>query len=113
MAAYAVADTVNGGVEPAFVAVANGDTFPNDGKTKLVVKNGNAGACTVTINSVRPCSQGSDHDQSGVVTASTGIRVFGPFDPGRYNDVNGNVTVSTYSVTATVTAACFRDNSFA
>jgi hypothetical protein len=113
MATYAVADTANGGVEPTFVAVANGDVFPNDGKTLLLVKNGNASPTVVTVNSVRPCSQGGDHDQTGSVTATTGIRTFGPFDPGRYNDSSGNVTITTYSVLTTVTAAAVRINTFA
>lgn len=108
MAAYTVYPIDLTGDSKAYVTPANGDTFANDGKTFLHVKNANAGTCTVIVNSIRPCNQGADHDVSVVVAATTGDEMIGPFDPNRFNDASGNVTVSSYSVTATVSVAAIR-----
>ncbi len=92
------------GVAPSFVAVAASDTFPNDGKTYIEVKNGNAGADTVTVTAQSTCNQGVLHDSVTSVPATTGDKVIGPFEPTRFNNSSGQCTV-THSVTATVTCA--------
>ena len=81
---------------------ANGDTFTNDGHTFLHVKNANAGACLVTINSVKPCDQGVDHDPAVSVAATTGDEMIGPFPIARFGSP---VTVISYGVTASVSVA--------
>ena len=92
------------GLAPAFAAAAaGGDTFANGGRAILHVKNGGAGSINVTINSVKPCDQGFDHDVVVAVPAA-GERIIGPFDPARFNDSSGNVSV-TYSGVTTVTVA--------
>jgi len=96
------------GDDKAYATPTNGDTFANDGRTFLHVKNANAAACTVTINSIRACDQGQDHDVVVVVAATTGDEMIGPFDPARFNNSSGNVTVTTYSVTASVQVAAIR-----
>jgi hypothetical protein len=61
----------------------NGNMFDNDGKTRLVVHNGDATSKTVTITGV-PCS----HGRSGniVQAVAAGERaVFGPFDQNLFN----------------------------
>jgi hypothetical protein len=108
VAAYTVYPTALSGDSKAYVTPASGDTFANDGRTILHVKNANAGTCTVTVNSIKPCDQGTDHDVVVVVAATTGDEMIGPFDPGRFNDSSGNVTVTTYSVTASVSVAAIR-----
>lgn len=107
MATLTVQDTVQTGLAPVFSAVSSSDVFTNDGRTVVEVKNGNASADTVTINSIRACNQGFDHDAGGSVPGTTGDRIYGPFDPARFNDSNGQITI-THSITATVTCAVFR-----
>ena len=108
MAAYTVYPIALTGDSKAYVTPASGDTFANDGHTFLHVKNANVAACTVTIDSVRPCDQGTDHNIAVVVAADTGDEMIGPFPVARFNDSSGNVTVTTYSVTSSVTVAAVR-----
>lgn len=95
------------GVTPTFGPVAASDVFANDGRTVIEVKNANAGADTVAIDSIVACNQGGDHDGGSVVAATTGDKIFGPFDPTRFNNSNGQVTI-THSVTSSVTCAVYR-----
>lgn len=92
------------GLAPSFSAASvGGDTFVNDGKTVLHVKNGGASEITVMVNSQQPCNYGFDHDLQVAVPAS-GERIIGPFRQDRFNDANGQVVV-TYSDTTSVTVA--------
>lgn len=101
MAQITVQKITLSGLDPAFVAAdAAGDSFANDGKTVLHVKNGSAGAITVTINSERACSFGFDHDAEVSVPAG-GERVIGPFYPSRF----GTTVTTSYSAVASVTVA--------
>ncbi len=100
------------GLQPVYTAVNASDTFvpPAAGGAAafLHVKNGNAGACTVTVVEKAPCSFGSTsptHDLSVSVPATTGDRMIGPIPAERYLDPTTGVATVTYSVTATVTAA--------
>lgn len=84
MAALTVARSVIGGVAPNVqAAAAGGDTVVNNGRTILWIDNASAGSITVTVDSEQLCSQGSTHDQTIVVPA-TSKRVAGPFDPTRF-----------------------------
>jgi hypothetical protein len=79
----------------AYVTPANGDTFANpDGRVILHFKCSGTQK-TVTINSVRPCDQGTDHDITITVPATTGDEMRSGFSPTRFNDAAGNVTIST------------------
>jgi hypothetical protein len=93
------------GDSKAYVTPANGDTFVNDGKTALHVKNANAGTCTVTIASAVNCNQGVNHPVVVVVAATTGDEIIGDFDPARFGST---VTITSYSVTASVLVAAIR-----
>jgi hypothetical protein len=94
------------GIAPSFVAAdAGGDTFSNDGRTFLHVKNGGGSAITVTIDSVAPCNYGFDHDLQVTVNAGA-EQIIGPFEPKRFN-TDGKVSVS-YSDVTSVTVAAFR-----
>ncbi len=105
MAVYTIYPYSQAGDSKAYVTPANGDTFPNDGKTFLHVKNANAGTCTVTIASPTTCSQGGTHPTVVVVAATTGDQMIGDFDVGRYGST---ITVTSYSVTASVLVAAIR-----
>jgi hypothetical protein len=103
MAAYTVYTTDLTGDSKAYTTPpANGDTFANDGHTFLHVKNANAGSCLVTIDSVKPCDQGQDHNVAVTVAATTGDEMIGPFPISRFGSV---VTVISYGVTASVSVA--------
>ena len=91
---------------PAYVSAAASDVFPNDGKTFLHVKNAGGSPDSVVVNSVTPCDQGADHDVTVSVTNAQ-ERMIGPFPPARFNDANGNVTV-THSFLTSVTVAALR-----
>lgn len=92
------------GLAPTFAAASSGgDTFANDGRTVLHVKNGSAAAITATVDSVTACDQGFDHDAAVSVPAG-GERVIGPFDQRRFG---ATVTVN-YSATASVSVAALR-----
>lgn len=107
MAVLALQVAALAGLAPAFVAAsAGGDTFSNDGKTVLHVKNGGAAAVTVTVDSVAPCNQGVDHNAVVSVPAG-GERVIGVFPPGRFNTTAGQVAVS-YDVVTSVTVAALK-----
>jgi len=99
------------GLEAAFVAAdEEGDSFVNDGRVFLHVKNGALASVTVTIDSVVLCDQGHDHDINVVVPAAgeeeSGERLIGPF-PKRFNDENNMVSVA-YSAASDVTVAAVR-----
>lgn len=87
-------------------ASANGDQFANTGKEFLYVKNGGAGAITVTFDCPNACSFGvtnAAHDL--VISVNNSVEsMIGPFETGRFNDANAMVQV-TYSNTSSVTVA--------
>lgn len=104
MATLAVQKITPAGTGPTYGAAAGGgDQFTNDGRTQFHVKNGSGSSINVTVNSIAACSQGFDHDLVVAVPAG-GERMIGPFEPARFNDSNGLVSV-TYSAVTTVTVA--------
>jgi hypothetical protein len=107
MANYTVQSVGQSGLNPNYVAVSASDTFDNDGRTMLHVKNGGGSAVTVTVNAEKPCNQGFLHNV--VVSVPAGAeRMIGPFDKAFYvNESTGKATV-TYSATATVTVAAIK-----
>jgi hypothetical protein len=97
------------GDSKAYVAAdVAGDTFPNDGKTFLHYKNTNAATRTVTANSIRPCDQGFDHNETCVVGATTGDEMMGTFPPSRYNDPTTGLVGVTYDAVTNLTVAALR-----
>jgi hypothetical protein len=75
----------NGGAQLTEVTpdAVNGSMFDNDGRTRLVVHNGDAASKTVTIRAVS-CSHGRSVDVVQVVAAGARA-VFGPFDQSLFN----------------------------
>lgn len=93
------------GLKPSFVAAAeDGDTFVNNGRTFLHVKNEDTvDVRTVTINSLVDCNQGHDHNIE-VEIPKEEERIIGPFSPSRFNSNTGVVSV-TYDDHSDVTVA--------
>lgn len=95
------------GVEPTYVAcAAGGDAFMNDGRIFIHVKNGGAASRTVTVDSIRPCNQGVDHNAVVAVPAGD-ERMIGAFNKARFNDANGKAQI-TYDNEADLTIAAVR-----
>ena len=106
MANYSAQKTTHAGVTSNMVAVSSTDTFANDGRTILEVKNASASSVTVTIVSQQQCNHGFTHNIT-VAVAAGATSLIGPFNPTRFNDpVTGLVTVQ-YSATASVTAGLY------
>lgn len=93
------------GLEPSFAAAAeDGDTFVNNGRTFLHVKNADTiDARTITIDSLVDCNQGHDHNIE-VEIPKEEERIIGPFSPSRFNSNTGVVSV-TYDDHSDVTVA--------
>ena len=71
------------------------DTFTNDGATLLVIRTAVASPPNITIASPTNCNYGFNHPVEVTPGAALNDQVIvGPFDPGRFNDDEGNVTVS-------------------
>ena len=95
-------------ITPSFAAASSGgDTFENNGRTLLYIKNANVGASrTVTINSLVNCNQGHDHDVEVTVAASS-EEMTSFFPMARFNNTTGSASV-TYSTEADLTIAAIK-----
>jgi hypothetical protein len=105
MATYTPVNPGIAGAATALTAVASSDKFTNSGNMILHVKNASGGSINVTIKDQTSAPAGaSSHDDDVVVAVANGTeKLFGPFEPERFNDTNGQVTVQ-YSATSSVTA---------
>jgi len=93
------------GLTPVFVlADKDGNSFTNDGKVILYIKNGGDSPVTVTIDSQHLCNYGFDHNVVVVIPA-TEERIIGPFRQDRFNDATGKVVVAYSGVTSVTVAA--------
>lgn len=105
MANLTTQTVVGSGLAPAFAAAAaGGDKVAPGDDTFLVVKNADASAKTVTVDSARPCDQGVDHDLVVVVPAG-GERWIGPLVANRFAGADGLVSVSYSAVTSVTVGA--------
>ncbi len=105
MALLTVQTVTKDGITATYAAAAAaGDTFANNGKTFIIVKNANVStARTVTIDSLTSCNYGHDHNIAVSVPASS-EKWIGPFETTRFNSAAGIVT-ATYSSEADLTVA--------
>lgn len=79
---------------PALVlATEAGDLCPNDGTTFLLFENGATQQVVVTVDSIRACSHGQDHNSVTTVPVSE-RRIIGPFDRGRFNNPAGKLVIT-------------------
>jgi hypothetical protein len=89
----------------AVACTAGGDTCPNDGRTFLLFENGDAASHTITVTPAK-----TTLNQPGVGTvekANVALAVgagdeglLGPFPPGMFNDINGNLAITYSAVTS-------------
>jgi hypothetical protein len=112
MAVLALQEVVRTGLNPSLGAAAEaGDSFPNDGRVYLRVKNAHADqARTVTVASQKAASavpQGTAKADVVVAVPGTQERWIGPFDPTAFNDANGRCVV-TYDEHADVTVGAIK-----
>lgn len=92
--AIAVQTITRTGLEPAYAAAAaaaDGNSFPNDGRTFLAVVNG-ATDVEVTLKIARTID-GQAAVNPTVTVPATETRMIGPFPPGIYNQTDGSVHV--------------------
>lgn len=105
MAVLTVQDVTVSGLTPAYAAAsAGGDTFVNNGRIMLHIKNGGASPITVTIVSAKTCNFGFQHDITVTINASS-EKMIGPFPPERFNNDSGMVQVNYSAVTSVTVAA--------
>jgi hypothetical protein len=107
MAELTVQQLSRAGIELSLsAAAAGGDSFPNNGDTLFVVKNGNTAERGVTFAIQRTVdSQSVTGRTVTAVTAAT--MLVGPFPTEIYNDSDGLVQV-TYSSEADLTVGALR-----
>ena len=98
MATLTVKQAILTGVDPAYeAATGGGDAFLVGKGMYLHVKNTDTSSHTVTVNSVKNCDQGADHDSVTTVPATTGERIIGPFeDVDRWGDPITKLAAITY-----------------
>lgn len=97
---------VDGQVITLAAAAGGGDTFNPGNGVSLRVKNGDASAKTVTVESHVPCNQGGTHNLVVVVAAGDTVDI-GPLPASRFGDAAG-VGHITYSAVTSVTIAAVR-----
>lgn len=97
MADIIVYPTILTGLDPDAVpfedALVGGDLCPNDGTTFIFFENGATQEVVVTVNSIRPCSHGQDHNSITTVPVSK-RRMIGPFDRARFNNAAGKLEIT-------------------
>ncbi len=113
MAALTIQQATRAGITPTYAAAAaGGDTFANDGRTFLHVKNGGASPITVTIESQLTAAEiraGTAEADNAVVVTNAQERIIGPFAKDAWNSDLGLVEIS-YTAVTTVTIAAISVN---
>lgn len=105
MTVLTVQDVTAAGIIPSYAAASTGgDTFANNGRVMLHVKNGGASSITVTIVSAKTCNFGFQHDLTVTIDAGS-EKMIGPFAPERFNNDSGLVAVNYSAVTSVTVAA--------
>lgn len=111
MTALTVEDTGVGAnsLTPTFVAAtAAGDTFVNDGRVMLYVKNGDVSPITVTVVTPVSLRGGIGVEDPPTTVPATDEEIIGPFDPSLFNAADGTGVLVTYSADTSVTVAVIR-----
>jgi hypothetical protein len=106
-----VQNVVKAGLSPALAAAStytDGDSFPNDGRTFLWIKNSST-SVTVTITTTVTTGGYAVADQTcAVASTDTNGKFLGPFDPNVFNDANGYVNIDYGTATTNITHGAFR-----
>jgi hypothetical protein len=107
MAELTVQQIDRDGLEPSLASAASGgDTFDNDGRTFLWVKDTGTTAPTVTI-AIQKTVDGQSVTGRTVAVESGEERLIGPFPPTEYNNSDDEVEIS-YDDETDVTVAAVR-----
>lgn len=113
MAALTTQHPAQAGVALTYAAAAvGGDSFQNNGREMMHIKNGSGSPVTVTftsgLSSGNKCSFGvaaAAHDKV-VTVGATSDALVGPFNKDQFNDATDGLTLHvTYSAVTTVTVA--------
>lgn len=108
MAALATQQAVPAGLNPSYVACASGgDTFVADGRTALVVKNGDSSSHTVTIASKKAAVPGLSVANLAV-TVPAGAERHILVDGVSYTDATTGAASITYDAVTGMTIAAIR-----
>lgn len=75
------------------VVIANTYYFPNDGRTKLFVRNATGSTCVVTIETPKTVDGLAVTDRTVSVATAKEFEI-GPFPPDTYNNDSGQVKVT-------------------
>lgn len=114
MALGAVQEPGPAGAAPSYATPGLTDSFKNNGRCLLHVKNASGSPITVTIDDPRSSqpvgATAFNPDVVVTVPATTGDRIIGPFPVGRFNDDNGAINL-VFSAVTSVTAAVFQAGS--
>ena len=107
MAELSVQTMTIDGIVPSYGAAASGgDTFANDGKTFLHVKNGGGSSINVTLSSqVTNPPAGTAATNKVIAVAAGAEKMIGPLPANGWNDANGQVHVNYSAVTSVTLAA--------
>lgn len=107
MAVLTVQQAVLAGLTPTYAAASvGGDSFANDGRIFLHVKNSDSSSHVTTVASQKPTVPGYTPANNAVtVPITTGDKIIGPFDPTVWNDADGKVQVTYAAVTGMTVAA--------
>lgn len=100
---------LGGSVDPGFVApvagtpgtAGTGNAVRNVGRGVFVhVKNGSGGVVTATIIGRGTLADGTVIPNKAFTVPAGGERIFGPVNPGLYNDANGEFEISFSAITS-------------
>ena len=109
-----VQNASDGGVNYTMQSAALTMSFANDGKTFLVITNGDTGTptCTITVQNTAPQVQGfnpitlSNKVVTLPATGTNGGRmIIGPFGQSQYSDSSGLVQITFSTITSMTVAA--------
>lgn len=108
MALLTVQDVTRAGVAQTYAAVAASDTFANNGKCFVHVKNAGGSSDTVGFTAFNTVDGAAVAGKTVTVGATTGDKMIGPFPPEIYNDPETGLMTITHSFTTSVTIAVLR-----
>lgn len=107
MALLTATPITRSGITPALAAAgAGGDSWANSGKEFIEVNNAGGAPITVSI-AIQGTVDGVAVPARTVVVTNATRRFIGPFQPGFYNDTNGQIQL-TYSGVTSVTVGVFQ-----
>lgn len=112
MADITIQNASEDGGQTFAAASGGGDAFANDGKTYLLVDNGDAGAHTVTITAQKTTTNKDGFGEVSKANAGGSVAagecgLFGPFPKDAFNTSAGQCVV-TYDGVTNVTVAAIR-----